>query len=154
MGIQQSLFRPSAISAGPSPTVRRFDQPTSAKPISDSRSYEAIDAYLEQQRRRLNIPGVALAIVEGNQIATEGGVVSTEPAEESDEAAAGEAGTAAAAGLVSSEDAGAGGETGNAGGAGGAANGAEAQSESTTTASATESEVAPDESPESVVAAS
>jgi hypothetical protein len=35
-----------------------------------------------------------------------------------------------------------------------AVNGEEAQSESTTTANATESEVAPDESPESVVAAS
>jgi hypothetical protein len=84
---------------------------------------------------------IADSIVEGNQIATEGGVVSAEPAEESDEAA-GAAGTAAAAGLATSE------ETAR------AVNGEEAQSESTTTASATESEVAPDESPESVVAAS
>ncbi|HSK62676.1 MAG TPA: 30S ribosomal protein S2 [Pyrinomonadaceae bacterium] len=94
---------------------------------------------------RLFASRIADAIVEGNQIATEGGVVSTEPAEESDEAA-GESGTAAAAGLASAgEEAG---ETGE------AVNGEEAQSESTTTASATESEVAPDESPESVVAAS
>jgi small subunit ribosomal protein S2 len=88
---------------------------------------------------RLFASRIADAIVEGNQIATEGGVVSAEPVEESDEAA-GEAGTAAAAELASAgED---------------VVNGEEAQSESTTTASATESEVAPDESPESVVAAS
>jgi small subunit ribosomal protein S2 len=87
---------------------------------------------------RLFASRIADSIVEGNQIATEGGVVSAEPAEESD----GAAGTAAAAGLATSE------ETAR------AVNGEEAQSESTTTASATESEVAPDESPESVVAAS
>jgi len=90
---------------------------------------------------RLFASRIADSIVEGNQIATEGGVVSAEPAEESDEAA-GAAGTAAAAGLATSE------ETAR------AVNGEEAQSESRTTASATESEVAPDESPESVVAAS
>jgi len=31
-------------------------------------SYDAIDAYVEQEMRRLNIPGVSLAIVEGNKI--------------------------------------------------------------------------------------
>jgi CubicO group peptidase (beta-lactamase class C family) len=31
-------------------------------------SYEAIDAYIEREMRRLNIPGVSLAIVEGDQI--------------------------------------------------------------------------------------
>ena len=86
---------------------------------------------------RLFASRIADAIVEGNQIATEGGVVSTEPAEESEEGA-GEAGDAAAAELASS----------------GAVNGEEAQSESTTTATAAETEVARDESPESVVAAS
>ena len=90
---------------------------------------------------RLFASRIADAIVEGNQIATEGGVVSAEPAEESDEAA-GEAGTAAAAAFAPGEE------------AGDVLNGEEAQSESTTTASATGSEVAPDESPESVVAAS
>jgi len=90
---------------------------------------------------RLFASRIADAIVEGNQIATEGGVVSTEPSEDSEEtAAAGEAGTAAAAELAS-----AGAET---------VNGEEAQSEPTTNAGATEEEVARDESPESVVAAS
>jgi len=40
----------------------------SARPLLDSASYDAIDAYIEQQMRRLHIPGVSLAIVEGDQI--------------------------------------------------------------------------------------
>ena len=43
-----------------------------AKPVSRSKSnnasFEAIDAYFEGQMRRLNIPGVTLAIIEGDQI--------------------------------------------------------------------------------------
>jgi small subunit ribosomal protein S2 len=85
---------------------------------------------------RLFASRIADAIVEGNQIATEGG---TEPSEDSEEGAAGEAGTAAAAEFASGDE---------------AVNGEEAQSESTTTANATDTEVARDESPESVVAAS
>ena len=91
---------------------------------------------------RLFASRIADAIVEGNQIATEGGVVSTEPGEDSEQGAAGAAGTAAAAAFGTGEE------------AGNAVNGEEAQSESTTTANATETEVARDESPESVVAAS
>ena len=85
---------------------------------------------------RLFASRIADAIVEGNQIATEGGVVTTEPAEESEEGAA-EAGASdfAQAGQT-------------------AVNGEEAQSESTNTTSASENEDARDESPESVVAAS
>src|SRR5690349_23924078 len=86
---------------------------------------------------RLFASRISDAIVEGNQIATEGGVVSTEPGEESGEGGAGEAAAAAL---------GSGGEE--------AVNGEEAQSESTTPASAPETEEAREESPESVVAAS
>ena len=89
---------------------------------------------------RLFASRIADAIVEGNQIATEGGVVSAEPGEDSEESAAGDAGTAAAAEFV------AGGEE--------TVNGEEAQPEPTTDANATETEAARDESPESVVAAS
>jgi small subunit ribosomal protein S2 len=88
---------------------------------------------------RLFASRIADAIVEGNQIATEGGVVTPEPVEESEEGA-GEAGEAAAAAFAKP------GET--------AVNGEEAQSESTNPASAPETEDAQDESPESVVAAS
>jgi small subunit ribosomal protein S2 len=88
---------------------------------------------------RLFASRIADAIVEGNQIATEGGVVSAEPSEDSEEGPAGAAGTAAAAAFAPAEE---------------AVNGEEAQPESTTPANATETEVARDESPESVVAAS
>jgi small subunit ribosomal protein S2 len=87
---------------------------------------------------RLFASRIADAIVEGNQIATEGGVVTTEPPES--EEGSGGAGEAAAGELAST------GET--------AVDGEEAQSEFTTTASAAEPEVERDESPESVVAAS
>jgi CubicO group peptidase (beta-lactamase class C family) len=40
----------------------------SARTVCDNASYDAIDAYIEQQMRRLHIPGVSLALVEGDQI--------------------------------------------------------------------------------------
>ena len=84
---------------------------------------------------RLFASRIADAIVEGNQIATEGGVVSAEPSDEAAEAGAGEA---AAPEFAQGET---------------AVNGEEAQSESTTNATSN-TEAARDESPESVVAAS
>jgi CubicO group peptidase (beta-lactamase class C family) len=38
------------------------------KPTSYSKSYDAVDAYIEEQMQRLHIPGASLAIVEGEQI--------------------------------------------------------------------------------------
>jgi small subunit ribosomal protein S2 len=102
---------------------------------------------------RLFASRIADAIVEGNQIATEGGVVSAETPEEAaeGEAATGEgaAGGAMAAGLT--PEAGLASEDDN----GGVSNG-EAQSASMTAAGAetASTESAPDESTESVVAAS
>ncbi|HEX6045880.1 MAG TPA: 30S ribosomal protein S2 [Pyrinomonadaceae bacterium] len=95
---------------------------------------------------RLFASRIADAIVEGNQIATEGGVVSSENGEEGDGGvSAGGLGETAAASFASDGD-----EVPT----GGAMSG-EAQSESTTTPGATEeTESAPAESPESVVAAS
>ncbi len=93
---------------------------------------------------RLFASRIADAIVEGNQIATEGGVVASEPEEAEGEAPAAEgaAGTATAE-LLSDDDH-------------GGVSGGEAQSESMTSqgADAAETEAAPDESTESVVAAS
>jgi CubicO group peptidase (beta-lactamase class C family) len=43
-------------------------KPASARPVTDSASYDAIDAYIEQQMHRLKIPGVSLAIVQGDGI--------------------------------------------------------------------------------------
>ncbi len=92
---------------------------------------------------RLFASRIADAIVEGNQIATEGGVVSTDAGEEAAEAA-GAGGLGAAAAEFASD-----GVNTDSGGV----NSGEAQSESTTTPGAN-AEAAPDESPESVVAAS
>ncbi len=47
---------------------RVFYKPASAKTSSNSNSYEAIDGYIEVQMQRLNLPGVSLAIVEGDQL--------------------------------------------------------------------------------------
>jgi CubicO group peptidase (beta-lactamase class C family) len=49
-------------------TVRLFGKPASAKPASNGGAYDEIDAYVEGEMRRLNIPGVSLAVVEGDQI--------------------------------------------------------------------------------------
>ena len=97
---------------------------------------------------RLFASRIADAIVEGNQIATEGGVVASEPAEESAEGEApvseGGAGDALASELASDDD------------DNGGVSGGEAQSASMTPqgAETPETESAPDESTESVVAAS
>ena len=93
---------------------------------------------------RLFASRIADAIVEGNQIATEGGVVpATDLGEEAGETE-GAAGEAAAAELLSDDD-----DTGG-------VSGGEAQSESMTSpgAETAQTEPAPDESTESVVAAS
>jgi CubicO group peptidase (beta-lactamase class C family) len=53
---------------------RAFARPAPAKPVTRSSPYDAaapygaIDAYVEKQMRRLKIPGVSLAIVEGDEI--------------------------------------------------------------------------------------
>ena len=99
---------------------------------------------------RLFASRIADAIVEGNQIATEGGVVQPEPAEDAAEGEAatdeGAAGGALATELAASEDDNGGGDV-----SGGVAQSASMTSQGAETA-ATES--APDESTESVVAAS
>jgi len=98
---------------------------------------------------RLFASRIADAIVEGNQIATEGGVVQAEPAEESGEGEtptveSGAAGGALAAAALESDD-----------DDNGGVNSGEAQSASMTPQGAdAETESAPDESTESVVAAS
>lgn len=49
-------------------TLRLFARTAAAKPTSGNDPYDAIDAYVEAQMQRLNIPGVSLAVVEGDQI--------------------------------------------------------------------------------------
>jgi CubicO group peptidase (beta-lactamase class C family) len=45
-----------------------FARVPSAKPALKPSAYGAIDAYVEEQRRRLHIPGISLAVVEGNRV--------------------------------------------------------------------------------------
>ena len=92
---------------------------------------------------RLFASRIADAIVEGNQIATEGGVVASEPSEDGPEGETGGGAGEALAGLALADD-----DNGDVSGGG------EAQSASMTSSSAEAAEPAPDESTESVVAAS
>jgi CubicO group peptidase (beta-lactamase class C family) len=46
---------------------------------SDAAPYDAIDRYIEQQLKRLNVPGAAVAIVEGDQIVHQRGFGQTRP---------------------------------------------------------------------------
>jgi CubicO group peptidase (beta-lactamase class C family) len=46
---------------------------------SNAASYDAIDRYIEQQLKRLNVPGAALAIVEGDQIVHQRGFGQARP---------------------------------------------------------------------------
>jgi small subunit ribosomal protein S2 len=97
---------------------------------------------------RLFASRIADAIVEGNQIATEGGVVSTDAGEAGAEGeGVGGLGETVATALASDV-------TDSSNADRGGLNSGEAQSESTTSPGANATEAAPDESPESVVAAS
>lgn len=49
--------------------VRNFLLPaTLREPLAETNPYEAIDAYVQSEMRRLRMPGVSMAIVEGDQI--------------------------------------------------------------------------------------
>jgi CubicO group peptidase (beta-lactamase class C family) len=68
MNIKKFLFPSLLVGTLLALILRVAAKPASAKPASNSTSYDAIDAYVEQQMRHLNIPGVSLAIVEGDQV--------------------------------------------------------------------------------------
>ncbi len=68
MNVKRFLFPGLLVSAVLASIHQVAAKPASAKPASSCSSYDAIDAYIEQQMRRLSLPGVSLAIVEGNQI--------------------------------------------------------------------------------------
>jgi CubicO group peptidase (beta-lactamase class C family) len=57
------------VGAGLALTRRLFASVGPSTPAPNSTSYDAVDAYVEQQMRRLNIPGASLAIVEDGKIA-------------------------------------------------------------------------------------
>lgn len=68
MNNRKLLFGTLAIGAGLAAIRLLFAGRASSRPDPESTSYEAVDAYVEDQMRRLKIPGVSLAIVEGDKI--------------------------------------------------------------------------------------
>ena len=68
MNIKQLLFGSLFIGGVLAVTRLLFAKPASAKPVAEATSYDLIDEYIEEQRRRLHIPGISLVIVEGDKI--------------------------------------------------------------------------------------
>jgi CubicO group peptidase (beta-lactamase class C family) len=68
MNLKKFLFQSLAVSGLLALARLLFARPASEKPATKSASYDAIDDYIEGQMHRLNIPGVSLAIVEGDKI--------------------------------------------------------------------------------------
>jgi CubicO group peptidase (beta-lactamase class C family) len=68
MNIRKLLFPPLLVGAVLGLILRAFAKRVSAKRITNSASYDATDAYIEREMRRLKMPGVSLAIVEGDKI--------------------------------------------------------------------------------------
>jgi CubicO group peptidase (beta-lactamase class C family) len=78
----KTLIAGSNVMVGPAvtrPLTERRHEDISAKQVPDSAAYDAIDAYVKQQMRRLNIPGVSLAIVAGDRIVHLRGFGQTRP---------------------------------------------------------------------------
>jgi len=68
MSIKKFLFPFVLVCAVLALIRRAFARPKSEILVTDDASHHAIDAYLEEKMHRLNIPGVSLAIVEGDRI--------------------------------------------------------------------------------------
>jgi CubicO group peptidase (beta-lactamase class C family) len=68
VNLNKLIFGSLVLGAGLALTRKLFVSHASAKPASSAAPYDAIDAYIEEQMRRLRIPAVSLAIVEGDQI--------------------------------------------------------------------------------------
>jgi CubicO group peptidase (beta-lactamase class C family) len=68
VNLKRFLFGSVVVGAALPLTRKLFATTGPAKPASNRASYEAIDAYVEGQMRRLKIPGAALAIIEGGKI--------------------------------------------------------------------------------------
>ncbi len=67
MNLKKILLGSLAIGAGVALTRRLFATTGAATPVRDHATYDSIEAYIERGMRRLNLPGLALAIVEGDQ---------------------------------------------------------------------------------------
>ena len=68
MSFEKFLFPLLCVGAVLALIFRVFARRASATPVTNSDTYDEIDAYVQEQMHRLNIPGVSLAIVEGDKI--------------------------------------------------------------------------------------
>jgi len=68
MNIKKYLFPALLVGTGLALILQGLGRPALAKPAANSTGYDGIDAYIEEQMQRLNIPGISLAIIEGDQI--------------------------------------------------------------------------------------
>lgn len=68
MSFEKFLFPLLCVGAVLALIFRVFARRASATPVTNSDTYGEIDAYIQEQMHRLNIPGVSLAIVEGDKI--------------------------------------------------------------------------------------
>ena len=62
MNPRKLLFPSLIVGAILATILRVLAKRSSAKPVTNSVSYSAIDAYIEENMRRLKMPGVSLAI--------------------------------------------------------------------------------------------
>ncbi|MBN2003528.1 MAG: beta-lactamase family protein [Anaerolineae bacterium] len=68
MKFKRFIFPSLAICAVLALILRSFTRTASAQAVPERKPYNEMDAYLEQEMHRLNIPGAALAVVEGDEI--------------------------------------------------------------------------------------
>lgn len=68
IGLALNIRRPALFAMGSPPPAEGDDTVAVARPVSGTGPYDTIDAYIAGQMRRLKIPGLALAIVEGDRI--------------------------------------------------------------------------------------
>jgi CubicO group peptidase (beta-lactamase class C family) len=68
MKVKRLIFGSLAVGAGLALTRKLLATAGSVQAVRHRSSYDAIDAYIEREMRRLNIPGVSLAIVERDRI--------------------------------------------------------------------------------------
>jgi CubicO group peptidase (beta-lactamase class C family) len=69
VNIRRHLFSSLIVCAVLAVARRLFAKTDSARTVSKGAPYDAIDAYVEEQMLRLKVPGVSMAIVEGDRIA-------------------------------------------------------------------------------------
>jgi len=68
VNVKKSLLPSMLVCAVLALTGRRLARPAAAQAASNSAPYDTLDAYVQQQMRRLNMPGAALAVVEDERI--------------------------------------------------------------------------------------